>query len=94
MPIWSRDGRELLYQSDDQMMAVNYTVKGDVFLPEKPRVWTAKLGGATWLDLAPDGKRLAVAIPVETAVAPKPEHEVTFLFNFLDELRRRVPTGK
>ena len=26
--------------------------------------------------------------------APKPEHEVTFMFNFFDELRRRVPVAK
>jgi hypothetical protein len=84
----------LLYQSGDQMMAVKYTVKGDVFAPEKPRVWASKLGGATRFDLSPDGKRLAVVTPVETPEAVKAEHEVTFVFNFFDELRRRVPTGK
>ena len=46
------------------------------------------------IDLAPDGKRVLVETPVESADAPKPEHEVTFLFNFFDELRRKVPTGK
>jgi hypothetical protein len=30
-------------------------------------------------------------MPVDTREAPKPEHEVTFLFNFFDYLRRRVP---
>jgi serine/threonine protein kinase len=94
LPVWSRKNRELLYRSDDQIMAVNYTVKGDSFVPEKPRVWVSKLGGATWFDLAPDGKRLAVVTPVETSEAHKPDHEVTFLFNFFDELRRRVPVGK
>jgi hypothetical protein len=56
-------------------------------------VWIAKLGGTAW-DLAPDGKRVVVLTPVESAEAPKREHEVVFLLNFLDELRRRVPTGK
>ena len=97
---WSRNGHELLYQSGDRIMAVKYTAKGNVFAPEKPRVWAASLGGATegegvvWFDLAPDGKRVAVELPVATSEAPKPEHEVTFLFNFFDELRRRVPLGK
>ena len=47
-------------------------------MPEKPRVWIAKLGAAagdaTW-DLAPDGKRVAVLVPVESPEATKQEHE-------------------
>jgi hypothetical protein len=60
---------------------------------EKPRVWIAKLGGTSF-DLAPDGKRVAVVTPVESKEATKPDHEVTFLFNFFDELRRRAPVAK
>jgi len=79
-------------------MAVKYTAKGNVFAPEKPRVWAGKLAtgddGVVWFDLAPDGKRVAVVVPMATPEAPKPEHEVTFLFNFFDELRRRAPLGK
>ena len=90
---WSRNGHELIYQSGDQFMASSYTVRGDTFVLEKPRVWIAKLGATEW-DLAPDGKRVLVITPVETAGAPKQEHEVVFLFNFFDELRRRVPSGR
>ena len=98
-PVWSPNGRDLLYQSGDQIMAVSYTVKGDAFVPEKPRVWIAKLGAAAdqnsfrpqdW-DLAPDGKRIAVITPVEALEAPKPDHTVVFLMNFFDYLRQRVP---
>jgi len=39
------------------------------------------------LDLAADGKRVAVLTPAESTEAPKQEHEVVFLINFLDELR-------
>jgi serine/threonine-protein kinase len=96
-PRWSRTGHDLLYRSGDQIMAASYTVKGDTFAAEKPRVWIAKLGApptsAAW-DLAPDGKRVAVVTPVESAAAPRQEHEVVFLQNFFDELRRRVPLGK
>ena len=61
-------------------------------------MWIAKLGGAlvsssTW-DVAPDGKRVIVLTPVEPAEASKQEHEVVFLLNFFDELRRRVPASK
>ena len=41
-----------------------------------------------------DGKRVAVVTPVESAEAPKQEHQVVFLQNSFDELRRRVPLGK
>ena len=71
-------------------MAASYKVNGDTFVPEKPRVWIAKLGGTQW-DLAPDGKRVVVLTPAETAEATKQEHEVVFLLNFFDELRRRAP---
>jgi serine/threonine protein kinase len=99
VPRWSRVGQDLLYQSGDQLMAARYTVKGDAFVMEKPRVWVAKLSaagianGAAW-DVTPDGKRVAVLTPVESADARKQEHEVVFLLNFFDELRRRVPTDK
>ena len=74
-------------------MAAAYSVKGKVFVAEKPRVWTTKLGGAEDFDLSPDGKRLILLVPVDAPKAPKAEHEVTFLFNFFDELRRRVPSN-
>ena len=81
-------------------MAASYTASGDTFVAEKPRVWMAKIGAgenvfgnAVW-DLVPDGKRVVVAVPVESSEAPKQEHEVVFLQNFVDELSRRVPLGK
>ena len=91
-PRWSRNRHDLLYRSGDQVMAASYTVKGDTFVADKPRVRIAKVGGTFW-DLAPDGKRVAVLTPVEPAEAPRQEHEVVFLENFFDELRRKVPVG-
>src|SRR5579864_2979146 len=92
-PAWSRSAHELMYRSGDQIMAVSYTVNGGTFVPEKPRVWIAKPGGTDW-DLAPDGKHVAVLTPVESAGAPARDHEVVFLLNFFDELRRKVPAIK
>ncbi len=98
-PLWSRSGTDLLYQSGDQIMAASYTVSGDTFVPAKPRVWVSKLsatepvGSAAVWDMAPDGKRVAV-VTAESTDGPKQEHEVVFLQNFFDELRRRVPVGK
>ena len=93
VPRWSRSAHELVYQMGDQIMAARYAVNGDTFVAEKPRVWIAKLGGTEW-DLAADGKRVVVVTPVASAEAPTQEHQVVFLQNFFDELRRRVPLGK
>jgi serine/threonine-protein kinase len=91
-PRWSRNSRELLYQEGDRIMAVPYTVNGDSFVVEKPRVRIEKLGGMQW-DVAPDG-RIAVLTLVESPQAPAAEHTVVFLQNFFDELRRKVPSGR
>ena len=93
-PRWSRIGHGLVYRSGDQIMAAAYTANGDTFVAEKPRVWIAKLGGTALWDLALDGKRVAVVSSAGSAESPRQEHEVVFLQNFFDELRRRVPLGK
>jgi Tol biopolymer transport system component len=96
VPLWSRDGRELVYEAlDGRVMAVSYTAKGDFFDAEKPRAWSeARLlsvyGGPVY-DLAPDGKRLAAILASDEA-EKLPTH-LTFLLNFFDELRRRAQAG-
>ena len=98
-PLWSRDGRELLFRASDQrVMAVGYTAKGDSFTAGKPRVWSearlADFGPSSIYDLAPDGKRLAAVLAAGNAGGEKPNTHLTFLLNFFDELRRRAPAGK
>ena len=98
MPVWSRDGRELLFLSPDSyVMAVAYTAKGDSFTAGKPRVWTEvqlRTGGqGASFDIAPDGKRLAALLANLAETDKLPTH-LTFLLNFLDELRRRAPVEK
>jgi Tol biopolymer transport system component len=96
-PMWSRDVHELFFETlDNHIMVAGYTVKGDSFVADKPRLWSEKqLGGSlSNFDLAPDGKRIAALMPVETADAQKTQNQVIFLMNFSDELRRKVPIGK
>jgi hypothetical protein len=75
-------------------------VKGDSFAAEKLRVWSEnRLGGVASTgnpnyDVAPDGKRIAALMPVETPEAQQSENHVIFLENFSDELQRKVPVGK
>ena len=98
-PMWSRIGHDLFFETlDNHIMAAGYTEKGDSFVADKPRVWSEKqIGGAVGnknVDLAPDGKRIVALMPVETPEAQKAQNQVTFLENFSDELRRKVPVGK
>ena len=99
-PMWSRNGHELFFEtSDNHIMMSAYTVKGDSFVADKPRVWSEKqIGGSIIagknVDLAPDGKRIVALMPVETAEAQKAQNHVIFLENFFDEVRRKVPISK
>jgi dipeptidyl aminopeptidase/acylaminoacyl peptidase len=100
-PIWSRDGRELFYETqDNRIMAATYTAKGDSFAPDRPRLWSNTQimdlfgTGISNLDLSPDGKRFAVIPKPEATAEQKGSVHVTVLLNFFDELRRRVPAGK
>jgi hypothetical protein len=78
-------------------MVADYTTKGDSFAAGKPRTWLDKrlldLGSppAFTHDLAPDGKRIAAVLYPNGTADDKPITHVTFLLNFIDELRRRVP---
>jgi serine/threonine-protein kinase len=95
LPVWSPNGHELFYRAEDQrIMVANYAVRGDSFLPERPRVWYAKrlanVGGNRSLDLAPDGKRFVVLMPAEIAEARETQNHITLVMNFFDEVRRRV----
>jgi Tol biopolymer transport system component len=94
-PIWSRDGKELFYKApDNRIMVAAYTANGNSFTASKPRPWSnAQISGE--LDLAPDGKRFMEARPRADAVGePASSVQVTFLLNFFDEVRRRIPATK
>ncbi len=96
-PLWSRDGRQLFYQTNDgRVMAVDYTAKGDSFAARTPRLWTAPRlpffpYGSTY-DITPDGKRLAAIVADE--VSEKLPTHLTFLLNFTDELRRKAAASQ
>jgi eukaryotic-like serine/threonine-protein kinase len=97
-PKWSRNAKELFYRTEDnKIMAVTYTASNDSFRADKPQLWSpgqfTDRGLSTNFDLHPDGKRFAVlkAPGTEQAAAV---NKVSFIFNFFDEIRRKVPTGK
>jgi hypothetical protein len=83
------------------VMATAYTVQGNSFVAEKPRQWSEKqlsnlANNSRNIDLAPDGKRFAVILPVEQlgsqqAGSQQTRNRVTFIENFFDEVRRKAP---
>jgi serine/threonine-protein kinase len=95
MPMWSPNGHELFYRTEDQrIMVANYTVKGGRFVADKPRVWFGRqlmnIGLAVNLHLAPDGKRFIVAMPAESHEPLETQSHVKIALNFFDEARRRL----
>jgi serine/threonine-protein kinase len=98
-PSWSSDGKTLFFTSAQHIFAAEYTVKGDTFNRGKPRQWSEVpyriAGGGSFVavDLAPDGKHFAI-FPQAQAEEGKGNVHVTFLLNFFDEVRRRLPTAR
>ena len=97
-PKWSRNGKELFYRtSDGKIMVASYSASADSFQADKPRLWSPGQFTASPLrpnyDLHPDGKRFAVLKASGTGQPPKVD-KVSFIINFFDELRRKVPAGK
>ena len=78
-------------------MVTSYTANGAAFEWTKPRVWSERhvldVGSPPYqtFDIAPDAKRAAVVLYTDGSAEEKPVRSVTFLLNFFDELRRRVP---
>jgi eukaryotic-like serine/threonine-protein kinase len=80
-------------------MVAPYAVDGDSFAPDKPNVWSTMQvfspDAASWsLDLSPDGRRFAVLPQPNSTADDKRSMHVTFLLNFFDEVRRRIPADK
>lgn len=92
-PKWPARGGAFFYGVSEHINAVPYKANGDSLVAEPERQWP---GGATsnfeeaMYDVTPDGKRL---VAIVDANAQKPETHVRLVFNFADEIRRRLPNG-
>src|SRR5262249_39704081 len=90
-PYWSHSSNELFYYAIDGRIWVSpYAVNAESFVADTPRLWSQKAAvEVNQLALMPDGKRFVALMSGST----EPQPRVTFLLNFADELRRRVPGG-
>ena len=94
-PVWSPNGRELLFRSlDSRFMVVSYAPEGESFVADKPRLWSERrvldsVVGQGAFDLASDRRRVIMLAPVETERRTA-KNDAIFLENFLDEVRRVI----
>jgi hypothetical protein len=98
-PVWSHTSHEIFYRSEDnKIMVASYSVKGDSFAADNPRVWfekpLANLGIYRTFDVSRDGKRVAALMPLEDQAAPTTLNHAFFLQNFLDDVRRRLTSAR
>ena len=85
-------GRCTYLSVDKRIMEVGYAERGNSFAPETPRPWSDKPIPFASCTLSSNGDRAIIVVPVNPGTERRDLH-VTFLLNFFDELRRRVPVG-
>jgi serine/threonine-protein kinase len=99
IPLWSSNGHELLYETDQQtIMAAAYTVRNGSFVAGQTREWSRGAIGDTGVlanfDVSPDGRRVAALMPAEKA-GDQTHNHVTFILNFFDMVHRQTgPAAK
>jgi hypothetical protein len=94
-PAWSRTTRELFFLGgDDRIMVVSYATEGNSFSAGRPRPWSPtqvrRDGVRQNFDVSADGKRVVI-FPRPAAEQAEGSLHATFLLNFFDEVRRRIP---
>jgi serine/threonine-protein kinase len=94
-PVWSPAAKELFFLGgDDRIMVVSYTSEGNSFVAGRLRAWSPtpirRDGVRQNFDISPDGKR-AVVFPQPAPGQAEGTLHATFLLNFFDEVRRRIP---
>jgi serine/threonine-protein kinase len=93
-PVWTPS--ELFFLGgDNRIMVVRYTIRGDSFVQEEdPRPWSPvpvrRDAVRQNFDMMADRSR-AVVFPRPAAVQETENLHATFLLNFFDEIRRRIP---
>ena len=94
-PVWSRTAKDLFFLGgDDHIMVASYTIEGNSFVVGVPRVWSPtpirRDGVRQSFDMSPDGTR-AVVFPQPPPGQSEGSLHATFLLNFFDDVRRRIP---
>jgi Tol biopolymer transport system component len=97
-PAWTRNGRELVYTEPGtgtlRMMSVDVTTTGTTFTAQQPRLlFEGRYDSVTPVrgyDVTPDGKRFLM--PQRGERPEPPITQIALVQNWLEELKRLVPT--
>jgi serine/threonine-protein kinase len=96
-PLWSRDGRELFYQTERALMSVPVEASGASFQWGTPKqvlqgafTFFGGLEGPRSFDVSLDGRRFLLL--KDDAVAHASEPRIIVVENWFQELQQRVPT--
>ena len=92
-PVWSPDGTELFYRSDNKMMVVSIRTE-PTFNASRPQVLfegsylvTTLTRGNQYYDISPDGQRFLMI------KEPEGQSQINVVLNWFEELKRLVPTN-
>lgn len=88
IPRWNPNGRELFYRQGDKLIAVDVAVGREIVL-STPRELFERYSPNGFYDVAPDGERFLM---VDTSQARQGPTELILVQNWVEELKRLVPT--
>ena len=95
-PTWSADGSELYYWNDGSIMVVSLKVEGDALTPGRPQILFSgdfeQYQSFSPYDVAPDAQSFVMLRPAGADAVT--DFEPTLVFNWFEELKQRVPTGR
>ena len=89
--VWARNGHELFFREGDRMMAVDVDTRAGFKAGKPHMLFEGRSAGFSFADydVAPDGQRFLMIQSPQTSV-----RQLHVVFNWFEELQRRVPTGK
>jgi eukaryotic-like serine/threonine-protein kinase len=95
MPRWRNDGRELFFRGGDRtafkMMAVDIEPGANLRAGSPKLLFEGDYGLNNGYDVAPDGERFLM-LKSSSSAQPTPPNQVTFVVNWFEELKARLPT--
>jgi serine/threonine-protein kinase len=97
-PVWGRQGRELFYRQGNAVIAVPVTTAPAFDFGPPRELFRREIASSLYLgttrpgpfDVAPDGRFLVVAPGADELTA----QPIRVVFNWFEELKARVPTGR
>ena len=94
-PLWSPDGKELLYFSGGQVMGVDVaTEPAFAFGNEQVlgmRGFVSPGGGIASYDITPDGQQFLMIFPADQEDFVAEHRQINIVLNWFEELKERVP---